>query len=163
MQHKPETMEVVAQCHLAEATDYVQTFQTAMKQRWPEGRARTRSRAAKGKRERPAGRPGLDHDDMIYRLAKAEEAEEIRRADPDMWWKMVAKQINWRYGISDRGLALLRDARKRLRRLDRPLPTSVRRLPRVLVWHHTGVPNCLPVRAQSAEEPNTGSVSRVRV
>lgn len=132
MQHKPGAIEVVARCHLPEVMAYFEALVAAMEERWPEARARTRTGAAVGKRQRPTGRPGLDHDEVIYRLAKAEEAEEIRRADPDTWWKAVAKEINWPYGISDRGLALLRDARKRLRRLEEEDPDGL--LQEVAQW-----------------------------
>lgn len=118
MEHRPGTMEVVAQCHLPEAVDYFGALLAAIEELWPQAWAKTRSPVAIEKGQRATGRPGLDHDELIYRLAKAQEAGEIRRADPEMWWKMVAKEINWRYGISDRGLALLRDARKRLRSLE---------------------------------------------
>lgn len=122
MQHRPGTMEVVAQCDLPEAEDYFGALLAAMEERWPQGWAKSRSPVAMDKGQRATGRPGLDHDELIYRLAKAQEAEEIRRADPEMWWKMVAKEINWRYGSSDPGLSLLRDARKRLRRLEEDDP-----------------------------------------
>jgi hypothetical protein len=125
-------MEVIAECHLPEAVDYFEALLTTMKERWPEARTGTSTGVPLGKRQRAAGRPGLDDDELLYRLAKAQEAEEIRRADPDMWWKMVAKEINWRYGISDSGLALLRDARKRLRSLEENDPEGL--LQEVAQW-----------------------------
>jgi len=125
MQHRPGTIEVVVRCHLLEAMTYFQALLAAMEERWPQGWAKTRTGAAVHKRQRPTGRPGLDDDELLYRLAKAQEAEEIRRADPEMWWKAVAKEINWRYGISERGLALLRDARKRLHRLEESDPDGL--------------------------------------
>ena len=122
MEYKPGATTVVARCHLPEAVDYFEALLAAMQERWPGAGAKIRTATAMGKRQRPAGRPGLDQDELIYRLAKAQEAVEIRRADPEMWWKMVVKAINWRYGISGPGLSLLRDARKRLRSLEEDDP-----------------------------------------
>jgi hypothetical protein len=132
MEYKPATMEVVAQCHLAEAVDYFEELLAAMGERWRAPLASAGTRAAVRRSQRLGGRPGLDHDELIYRLAKAQEAEEIRRADPEMWWKMVAKEINWRHGISGPGLSLLRDARKRLRRLEKDDPGGL--LQEVAEW-----------------------------
>lgn len=79
------------------------------------------------------GHPGLDHDELVYRLAKAEEAEEIRSENPDMTWKEIAKDIDWRYGIDERGLALLRVARlSRLPRLKKDDPHGL--LQQVARW-----------------------------
>jgi len=118
MEYRPTTVEVIAECHISEAVDYFEALLTAMAERWPTLGGRTAAGTAARKSQRQGGRPGLDHDELIYRLAKAQEAEEIKRANPDMWWKMVAKEINWRHGISGPGLTLLRDARKRLCRLE---------------------------------------------
>jgi hypothetical protein len=132
MQYKPGTVEVVAECHLPEAVDYFEGLLAAMGERWLAPRASVGTRAAVRGSQRLGGRPGLDHDELIYRLAKAQEAEEIRRADPEMWWKMVAKEINWRHGIGGPGLSLLRDARKRLRRLEKDDPGGL--LQEVAQW-----------------------------
>jgi len=132
VQHKPGSIEVIAECHLPEAEDYFEELLAAMGERWPAARASTGTGAVVRKSQRPGGRPGLDHDELIYRLAKAQEAEEIRRADPEMWWKMVAKEINWRHGISGPGLTLLRDARKRLRSLEQADPGGL--LQEVAQW-----------------------------
>jgi hypothetical protein len=132
MEDKPGTIEVIAQCHLPEAVDYFEELLAVMSERGPELGPIGRTRAAVRSGQRPGGRPGLDHDELIYRLAKAQEAEEIRRADPELWWRMVAKEINWRHGISGPGLSLLRDARKRLRRLEKDDPRGL--LPEVAQW-----------------------------
>jgi hypothetical protein len=132
MQYKPGTVEVVAECHLPEAVEYFEALLAAMGERWPQAWAKARSPVGTDKRQRATGRPGLDHDELIYRLAKAQEAEEIRRADPEMWWKMVAKEISWRHGISGPGLSLLRDARKRLWRLEKDDPGGL--LQEVAQW-----------------------------
>lgn len=65
----------------------------------------------------PAGRPGLDHDELVYRLAKAQEGEELKRKSPREPWKWIAREIGWKLGTDEPGLALLRDARLRLHRL----------------------------------------------
>jgi hypothetical protein len=78
----------------------------------------------------PPGRPGLDHDELIYRLAKAQEGEELKRKSPREPWKWIAREVEWSPGADEPGLALLRDARLRLHRLrpDDPL------LAEVAVW-----------------------------
>lgn len=68
------------------------------------------------------GRPGLKHDDLIYRLVAAREAEEARTNDPAMTWKEIARAIRWRYGSKPAGVKLLEDARKRLARLQKDDP-----------------------------------------
>jgi hypothetical protein len=64
------------------------------------------------------GHPGLDHDELIYRLAKAQEGEELKQADKSTTWRWIAREIKWNKGSHNAGLALLRDARARLGRLD---------------------------------------------
>jgi hypothetical protein len=103
-----------------------------MGQRWPTVGGRSATGAAVRTSRGQGGRPGLDHDELIYRLAKAQEAEEIKRANPDKWWKMIAKEINWRHGIGGPGLTLLRDARKRLRSLEQDDPGGL--LQEVAEW-----------------------------
>ena len=63
------------------------------------------------------GHPGLDHDELIYRLAKAQEAEELKQTSKHMTWRWIAQEIKWNKGRDNAGLALLRDARQRLHRL----------------------------------------------
>ena len=63
------------------------------------------------------GRHELDHAELIYRLAKAQEAKEIRAQVPDKRWKEIAKEIGWRFGTDKAGIKLLEDARHRLRRV----------------------------------------------
>ena len=41
------------------------------------------------------GSHGLEHAELIYRLAKAQEAEEIKARSPHKTWKEIAKEINW--------------------------------------------------------------------
>lgn len=64
------------------------------------------------------GHPGLDNDELIYRLAKAQEGEELKKADKSATWRWIARKIKWNKGSHNAGLALLRDARARLERLD---------------------------------------------
>jgi hypothetical protein len=61
------------------------------------------------------GRPGLSGKELVYRLAKAQEAEEIRARDPRKTWKEIAREIKWRHGSDKAGIKLLEDARKRLK------------------------------------------------
>jgi hypothetical protein len=75
--------------------------------------------------KRRGGRPGLDREELIYRLAKAQEAEEIRREDPSMRWKEIAREVQWRPGTTKAGIKLLEDARQRLRRLQRDDPDNL--------------------------------------
>ena len=90
---------------------------------WPEAGEEIPARATRADERRPGGRPGLEHEELIHRLAKAQEAEEIRSENPDMTWKEIAKDIDWRHGTNEPGLALLRDARRsRLGRLKKDDP-----------------------------------------
>ncbi len=57
------------------------------------------------------GRPGLSHEELIDRLAKAQEAEEIKAHDSNKTWKEIAREIGWKYSIK-----LLEDARHKLER-----------------------------------------------
>ena len=73
----------------------------------------------------PGGRPGLTREQVVYRVAKAQEGEEIKQADPAMTWKEIAREISWASGSHEDALALLRDARYRLRRLESDDPELV--------------------------------------
>lgn len=55
--------------------------------------------------------------DFLYRIAKAQEAEEWRAQDPAMGWSEIAKEIGWKYGYSENGLGILRRARRNLKDL----------------------------------------------
>ena len=66
--------------------------------------------------ERGPGRHELDRAELIYRLAKAQEAEEIKARDPDKRKKEIAQQIGWRFGVTESGIKLLDYARDRLKR-----------------------------------------------
>jgi len=66
--------------------------------------------------KRGPGRRELDRKELIYRLAKAQEAEEIKARDPDKRWKEIAKAIGWRLGLTASGVKLLEYARDRLKR-----------------------------------------------
>jgi len=100
---------------------------------WPSKLAQAEERTAAScplkVAQKSVGHPGLDHDELIYRLAKAQEAEEIRRTrGSGTCWKEIAKEIGWDKGTGEQGLALLRDARQRLSKLepDDPLLEEVR-------------------------------------
>jgi hypothetical protein len=62
----------------------------------------------------PIGKPGrskISHDDLIYRLAMAKLAEELKKSDPSKTWKIIRREIGW-YSHPK----LLEDARNRLKR-----------------------------------------------
>ena len=56
----------------------------------------------------------MDHEELVYRLAKAQEAEEIKKADNRKTWKEIAKEIGWKFGSGIPSVKLLANARKRL-------------------------------------------------
>jgi hypothetical protein len=60
------------------------------------------------------GRPPLAEAELIPRLALAQQAEELKRANPEKTWGEIAYEIGWRFGSGKPGLALLRKARRRL-------------------------------------------------
>ena len=86
-----------------------------------QGKAITGSRKEKW----PSGRPGLEHDELVYRLAMAQEAEELRAKDSALTWKEIAREIGWRLGYQESGIKLLLDARYRLRRLQKSDPDGL--------------------------------------
>jgi hypothetical protein len=75
--------------------------------------------------KRRGGHPGLPREEVIYRLAKAQEAEEIKQRDPSMTWKEIAREIGWRYGASESGVKKLQYARDRLHRLEAGEPDKL--------------------------------------
>jgi len=79
-----------------------------------------------GSKPKP-GNPGLDREEVIYRVIKAQEGEEIKQRKPDKTWKEIAREIGWRFGYNKSGVKLLEDARKRLERADQVLLAEVER------------------------------------
>jgi len=74
------------------------------------------------------GRPGLelDHDELIYRLAMAQWAEQMKRDDPDMRWNEIQVKIGWDRGGSRESKAkLLYYARDKLHRFERKDPDNL--------------------------------------
>lgn len=74
------------------------------------------------------GRPGLelDHDELIYRLAMAQWAEQMKRDDRDMTWNEIQAEIGWARGGTRKSKAkLLQYARDRLRRLEHKDPDNL--------------------------------------
>lgn len=74
------------------------------------------------------GRPGLelDHDELIYRLAMAQWAEQMKRDDPDMRWNEIQVEIGWDRGGSRESKAkLLYYARDKLHRFERKDPDNL--------------------------------------
>lgn len=142
--------EVIAECRQPVVMDYFQELLREIGRRWPESgliSGQTHSQAPASKptpSEASAGRkqadgviptksglgkpghPGLSHNELIYRLAKAQEAVEIKRADKDKKWKEIIKEIEWnRGGTFDSGIKLLQDARHRLHRLEKSDPDNL--------------------------------------
>jgi hypothetical protein len=72
------------------------------------------------KKLNPPGHPPLKSNDLIRRLALAEEAEEIRQGDPSLYWKEIGTKIKWPHSNK-----LLEDARKRLIRLHQEDPDGL--------------------------------------
>jgi hypothetical protein len=73
--------------------------------------------SAQASSERP-GHPGLARDEVIYRLAKALEAEVMKERYPTRTWKEISHAVGFDRGESKASeVALLRDARLRLQRL----------------------------------------------
>lgn len=69
------------------------------------------------KRKGGPGRNKMQHEEVIYRLAKAQEAVGMKAAAPDTTWKEIAREIQWRPGWDLNGVKLLEDARHRLERV----------------------------------------------
>ena len=126
---KPQRIEVIATCSepavesclkylLKDIWENSEEARGGIEQCWPGIRGQLPPSAAELEeyKGRP-GRPGLHHNELIYRLARAQEGKEIRKRDPSMTWKEIAKKIKWNKGTRNAGLASLRDARHRLRRL----------------------------------------------
>lgn len=68
------------------------------------------------KEQRKGGRRNLPPDEWIYRLAKAQEAEEIRKVDPEMTWKQICVKIGWSRGSTiESKIKLLETAREVLK------------------------------------------------
>jgi hypothetical protein len=66
------------------------------------------------------GRPKLSTEELVYRLAKVQEGEEIKAQDPKLYWKEIKIHIGWPHSIK-----LLEDARKRLKRLEENDPNNL--------------------------------------
>jgi hypothetical protein len=117
-------LEVRARCYRDALEIPFEEVLAEIEKRWPGARKELTGEQAEAQADKKrGGRPGLDHDELIYRLAKAQEAEEMRLDNPDMTWKEIAKEIKWRHGISKAGIKLLEDARlSRLRRLKKSDP-----------------------------------------
>lgn len=84
--------------------------------------------ASDGQAKHP-GNPGLPENEVIYRLAKAQERNEIKASNQDMKEKEIAKEIGWNKGAAKSGIKLLEEARHRLERLEASDPDN--RLPKV--------------------------------
>jgi hypothetical protein len=77
------------------------------------GRHEVPTRASQSQK---GGRPGLEQEELVYRLKAALRARELRRSGKT--WKEAAQELRWRYGWGQPGVKLLQDADQRLRRLE---------------------------------------------
>ncbi len=82
-------------------------------------------RAKTQKEKPPRGRPPIEGRDLIYRLAKAQEAEGIRKADQNVGWRAIAREIQWWWGSKPTDLKKLARARRRLAELQRSDPNGI--------------------------------------
>ncbi|MCB8980379.1 MAG: hypothetical protein H6657_23460 [Ardenticatenaceae bacterium] len=73
---------------------------------------------------RKGGRPQMPKMELIYRLAKVQEAIELRDKE-NLTWAECASKIKWRYGVGPSGLAQLADARRRLEALQTYDPDNI--------------------------------------
>jgi len=119
---------------IPDLVDYLNEILEALYQDWSEARPAQQvgGQDIEKNERRKGGRPGLSRDVLIYRIAKALEAEEIKLRNPDMVWKEIAKEIKWRHGYNGAGVKLLEDARKRLKRLESSDPEGL--LPEVAAF-----------------------------
>jgi hypothetical protein len=136
-------IEVGGRCDVPAVLNYYRQLLSAIAQRWPEAEATvaeflaslTSARtvhdhdpAPKGDHAFGPGRPGhpgLSHEELIYRLQKAQEGEELKAHDRLLTWKEVARKVDWRYGSNSAGIKKLEDARKRLKRLQKDDPEGL--------------------------------------
>ncbi len=126
---------LTGRCEPAAVEELFRQKLAEMAELWPEAKKQLAEQLGMdyAGRRRP-GHPGLDQDELVYRLASAQEAEEIRAAT-GMHWKEIAKKISWRCGTNSAGVKLLEDARKRLERLKKNDPDHL--LEEVTQWRKT--------------------------
>ena len=111
MEHRPGTMEVVAQCHLAEAVDYFGALLAAMRASWPEARPRTPIRTYTGEGEEPA--PEMSARTSLYpHVRERERVIERLWHDGLMIWQ-VAQQASCSESTVNRCLKKLGLSRRR--------------------------------------------------
>jgi len=150
-----EELAVTVQCTLSEVMDYAGELMRGIGQRWEHTRSqlvlpgfveglltlfsdeeRARWNAFIAEASSPAirrsvqgrggGHPGLSRDELVYRVAKAMDAEQIKKETPDMTWKEVVREIKWDRGSTRASkVKLLQDARYRLDRLKDDDPSGI--------------------------------------
>ena len=113
----PDRTLVNVQCYLPELRESTIRLLNLIVEDYPEALKEIRSSVNIETHKKP-GRPGLDHDEIVSRLAKAQEATEMKSEETLLYWKEIAIEIQWKFGSGSQGLALLRDARRRLTRLE---------------------------------------------
>jgi len=100
--------------------EYFNRLLAEMERFWPQIRSVGTARPP-----RPGGRPVLERKEVVNRVARAQDAEEMRKADPIATWKEIARAIGWGFGSDESALALLRDARHRLHVLEEKDPDGL--------------------------------------
>lgn len=131
VQLAPERLEVIAKYNPPAVMSYaVMTYfdglLAAIEKRWPEAQMQVAIVASVPEKQRPGGAPGLNREELVYRLAKAQEAEEIKRKCPELTWKEIVHIIDWaRGGTRESRIKLLEDARYRLGRLKKGDPEGL--------------------------------------
>jgi len=111
MEHRPGTMEVVAQCHLAEAVDYFGALLAAMEERWPEARAWAPISTHTGAGEEPA--PEISARRSLYpHVRERESVIERLWHEGSMIWQ-IAQQANCSESTVNRCLKKLGLSRRR--------------------------------------------------
>jgi HEAT repeat protein len=76
-------------------------------------------------RRRKKRGPELGREELVYRLAMAQWAEEIKQEDPKKTWKTIAQQIGWSFGSGKSGRQHLYNARKKLERIEEDDPEGL--------------------------------------
>jgi len=124
-----ERAEVTAECHLPEVTDYFKDLLREIGKRWPEAR---KGRLAEILGHKSAGRPSLDRKELIYRLVKAQKAEEMKQKWRHLPYTEITKQIAWPYSTD-----VFYKTRRRLHELEENDPNGF--LGEVAKWRESAM------------------------
>lgn len=121
-----EHFRLTVECHEDELRDFWQELVEAIKQRWSGAKEKTLKLATPPTMRRRGGRPRLEHEEVIYRLAKAQEAEELKRRDSELTWHAILLMIDFgRGGTRESSRKLLEIARGELEELSKSDPEGL--------------------------------------